>query len=87
MRIEKKRRHDENYPDPPPAGYCALCGDPIEEGEPCYGSCGELFHAGGRRCAVMIEGKTKVLSCAMAMILRDYTQEDIAEALGLERED
>lgn len=84
MRDYKKRYHDENYRDPEPVGRCAICGDPIEPGEPCYEIDGELFHAGGRRCTVEIEGRKKDLSCAMSMILRDYTLEDLAGALGME---
>ena len=82
-----KNYHDENYRDPAPSGICPMCGEPVYPGDPCYIIDGHLIHADGVLWEYR-EARTNRplrLSCLSAYILRTFSQEEMAEALGLEK--
>jgi hypothetical protein len=84
--VIKTRFRDEDYPDPGPVGYCAVCGEPIEVGDPYYKVDDEVVHADGNRGAAVLSGKTRKLSCLSEFLL-GYGDETLAEAMGMERGD
>lgn len=88
MRNVPKNYHDENYYDPIPAGRCAMCGEPIFPGDPCYELYdGRMFHADQiyRIYRETDQRKTIMMSCAMAYAWDDASQDEILESLGMEK--
>lgn len=87
MRNVPKNYHDENYRDPVPAGICPMCGDPVYPGDPCYIVDGDMIHADGILRDYQERGTNRPLrlSCLSAHILDTFSQEEMAEALGLEK--
>jgi hypothetical protein len=84
--IFKSKFSDEDYPDPGPVGYCAVCGEPIEADDLYYKTGDEVVHAGGNRGAAILSGKTRKISCLSEFLL-GYGDETLAEAMGMERGD
>lgn len=86
MRNVPKKYHDENYRDPVPDGYCAMCGEPIYYGNPCYVlDDGEMVHADGILRDYQERGTNRPLrlSCLSAYLLDTFSQDDMAKALGI----
>ena len=76
-----------SYPDPKPVGYCAVCGEPIYWGDKCYTIPeGDMVHATGvyRNYREIWERKPLLLSCLATYIIDNFSQEELAEAVGLE---
>lgn len=76
-----------SYPDPKPVGYCAVCGEPIYWGDNCYTILeGDMVHATGvyRNYREIWERKPLLLSCLATYIIDNFSQEELAEAVGLE---
>lgn len=82
-----KNYRDENYRDPVPAGICPMCGEPVYPGDPCYIIDGDMIHADGVLRDYRERGTNRPLrlSCLSAYILDTFSQEDMVEALGLEK--
>ena len=87
MRNVPKNYHDENYRDPAPSGICPMCGEPVYPGAPCYIVDGDMIHADGVLRDYRERGTNRPLrlSCLSAYILDTFSQEDMVEALGLEK--
>lgn len=87
MRNVPKNYRDENYRDPIPAGICPMCGEPVYPGDPCYIVDGDMIHADGILRDYQERGTNRPLrlSCLSAHILDTFSQEEMAEALGLEK--
>lgn len=87
MRNVLKNYHGENYRDPDPAGICPMCGEPVYPGDPCYIIDGHLIHADGvlQEYLEVRTNRPLRLSCLSAYILRTFSQEDMTEALRLEK--
>ena len=65
-----RKYHDENYNDPQAAAKCAVCGEPIYDGDDCIIVQEGLIH----------------LSCAKRYVMEsDYSDDDIVDAFKLER--
>ena len=87
MRNIHKNYHDENYSDPVPAGICPMCGEPVYPGDPCYIIDGDMIHADGvlRDYRERRTNRPLRLSCLSAYILDTFSQEDMTEALQIEK--
>lgn len=78
---------DEDYRDPAPAGICPMCGEPVYPGDPCYIIDGDMIHADGVLRDYRERGTNRPLrlSCLSAYILDTFSQEDMTEALQIEK--
>ena len=87
MRNVPKNYRDENYRDPIPAGICPMCGEPVYPGDPCYIIDGDMIHADGviRDYRERGTNRSLRLSCLSAYILDTFSQEDMTEALQIEK--
>ena len=87
MRNVPRNYRDENYRDPIPAGICPMCGEPVYPGDPCYIIDGDMIHADGVLRDYRERGTNRPLrlSCLSSYILDTFSQEDMTEALQIEK--
>ena len=76
---------NENYIDPTPIAYCAMCGDPIYWGDHIFETkYGEYLHAEGTYRDYRERGTNEVLrlTCAEAWVIETGGAEGLSKAAG-----
>ena len=78
---------NENYIDPTPIAYCAMCGDPIYWGDHIFETkYGEYLHAEGTYRDYRERGTNEVLrlTCAETWAIETGGTEELTKAAALE---